>query len=99
MSHFQNVLRRQKGRKSKMDNIDIRWGSIYTWIRYTEQCCDMFKMGYHDKDYKLFLEEHENEYFSQIAINAHFVSKFSKLLLLPGFGHMELNKARFLLKL
>lgn len=53
-------------------------------------------MGYHDKDYKLFLEEHENEYFSQIAINAHFVSKFSKL---PGFGHMELNKARFLLKL
>lgn len=30
MSHFQNVLRRQKGRKSKMDNIDIRWGSIYT---------------------------------------------------------------------
>ena len=99
MSHFQNVLRRQKGRKSKMDNIDIRWGSIYTWIRYTEGCCDMFKMGYHDKDYKLFLEEHENEYFSQIAINAHFVSKFSKLLLLPGFGHMELNKARFLLKL
>ena len=88
-----------------MDNVNNGWGSVYTSTDIQDNVltflkCDIMidEKNIDDEDFKLFLEEHENECFSEILINGHFVSKFSNLLLLPGLGHMELNKARLLLK-